>query len=125
MKVQMQSWHFKVNVVHCNQIKGGLVMGSFIFLGIIILLSLPSLIRVAGVWSICLIVGAGCVGGGLCAGNSDCALFGLVLCLFGFLMVCARCMKTPQGRQNIAKRTKAQKKYEEEYGIIDFTEKDK
>ena len=34
-------------------------------------------------------------------------------------------MKTPQGRQNIAKRTKVQKKYEEEYGIIDFTEKDK
>ena len=70
-------------------------------------------------------VGAGCVGGGLSAGNSDCALFGLVLCFFGFLMVCARCMKTPEGRQNIAKRTKAQKKYEEEYGIIDFTEKDK
>lgn len=100
-------------------------MGSFIFLGIIILLSLPSLIRVASVWSICLMVGAGCVGGGLCAGSSDCALFGLALCLFGFLMVCARCMKTPQGRQNIAKRTKVQKKYEEEYGIIDFTEKDK
>ena len=70
-------------------------------------------------------VGAGCVGGGLCAGSSDCALFGLALCFFGFLMVCARCMKTPQGRQNIAKRTKVQKKYEEEYGIIDFTEKDK
>ena len=31
-------------------------MGSFIFLGIIILLSLPSLIRVAGVWSICLML---------------------------------------------------------------------
>ena len=100
-------------------------MGSFIFLGIIVLLSLPSLIRVSGVWSICLIVGAGCVGGGLCAGNSDCALLGLALCFFGFLMVCVRCMKTPEGRQNIAKRTKAQKKYEEEYGIIDFTEKDK
>ena len=100
-------------------------MGSFIFLGIIILLSLPSLIRVAGVWSICLMVGAGCVGGGLSAGSSDCALFGLSLCFFGFLMVCARCMKTPEGRQNIAKRTKVQKKYEEEYGIIDFTENDK
>ena len=56
-------------MVHCNQIKGGLVMGSFIFLGIIILLSIPSLIRVAGVWSICLMIGAGCVGGGLCAGQ--------------------------------------------------------
>ena len=100
-------------------------MGSFIFLGIIILLSLSSLIRVAGVWSICLMVGAGCVGGWLCAGNSECALFGLVLGFFGFLMVCARCVKAPEGRQNIAKRTKAQKKYEEEYGIIDFTEKDK
>ena len=62
-------------------------MGSFIFLGIIILLSLSSLIRVAGVWSICLMVGAGCVGGGLCAGSSDCALFGLALCFFGFLSV--------------------------------------
>lgn len=100
-------------------------MGSFIFLGIIILVSLPSFAKATGVWGICLLIGAGCVGGGLCAGNSECALFGLVLGLFGFLMVCARCMKTPQGRQNIAKRTKAQKKYEEEYGIIDFTEKDK
>ena len=59
-------------------------MGGFIFLGIILLLSIPSLIRVAGVWSICLMVGAGCVGGGLSAGSSDCALFGLCLCFFGF-----------------------------------------
>ena len=100
-------------------------MGSFIFLGIIILLSLPSLIRVAGVWSICLMVGAGCVGGGLSAGSSDCALFGLALCFFGFLMVWARWVKSPEGRQNIARQTESQKKYEEEYGIIDFSEKDK
>ena len=100
-------------------------MGSFIFLGIVLLVSLPSFAKATGVWGICLLIGAGCVGGGLCAGSSDCALLGLVLCLFGFLMVCVRCMKTPEGRQNIAKRTEAQKKYEEEYGIIDFTEKDK
>ena len=100
-------------------------MGSFIFLGIVLLVSLPSFAKATGVWGICLLIGAGCVGGGLCAGNSECALFGLVLGFFGFLMVCARCMKTPQGRQNIAKRTKAQKKDEEKYGIIDFSEKDK
>ena len=100
-------------------------MGSFIFLGIILLLALPSFIGATGIWGVCLMIGAGCVGGGLCAGNSECALFGLGLCLFGFLMVCARCIKTLEGRQNIAKRTKAQRKYEEEYGIIDFTEKDK
>ena len=100
-------------------------MGSFIFLGIILLLSLPSLIRVAGVWSICLMVGAGCIGGGLCADSSDCALFGLVLCFFGFLMVCARCMKTPQGREQMKQYNERERKIEKEYGIIDFTEKDK
>ena len=49
----------------------------------------------------------------------------LIVCVVSFGMMASRRISTPQGRQNIAKRTKVQKKYEEEYGIIDFTEKDK
>ena len=49
----------------------------------------------------------------------------LIVCVVSFGMMASRSISTPQGRQNIAKRTKVQKKYEEEYGIIDFTEKDK
>ena len=57
--------------------------------------------------------------------DSTMFLICLIVCVVSFGMMASRGMNTPQGRQNIAKRTKAQKKYEEEYGIIDFTEKDK
>ena len=77
-------------------------MGGFIFLGIVLLVSLPSFAKATGVWGICLIV-----------------------CVVSFGMMASRGMNTPKGRGQTRRYNERERKIEEEYGIIDFTEKDK
>ena len=49
----------------------------------------------------------------------------LIVCVVSFGMMASRGMNTPQGREQTRRYNKRERKIEEEYGIIDFTEKDK
>ena len=57
--------------------------------------------------------------------DSTMFLICLIVCVVSFGMMASRGMNTPQGREQTRRYNKRERKIEEEYGIIDFTEKDK
>ena len=57
--------------------------------------------------------------------DSTMFLICLIVCVVSFGLMASRNMNTPQGREQTRRYNKRERKIEEEYGIIDFTEKDK
>ena len=49
----------------------------------------------------------------------------LIVCVVSFGLMASRGISTPQGREQMKKYNERERKIENEYGIIDFTEKDK
>ena len=49
----------------------------------------------------------------------------LIVCVVSFGLMASRGMNTPQGREQTRQYNERERKIENEYGIIDFTEKDK
>ena len=49
----------------------------------------------------------------------------LIVCVVSFGLMASRSMNTPKGREQTRRYNERERKIEEEYGIIDFTEKDK
>ena len=49
----------------------------------------------------------------------------LIVCVVSFGMMASRSISTPQGREQMKQYNERERKIEKEYGIIDFTEKDK
>ena len=49
----------------------------------------------------------------------------LITCAVSFGMMASRGMNTPKGREQTRRYNEREHKIEKEYGIIDFTEKDK
>ena len=49
----------------------------------------------------------------------------LIVCVVSFGMMASRGMNTPQGHEQTRQYNERERKIENEYGIIDFTEKDK
>ena len=49
----------------------------------------------------------------------------LIVCVVSFGMMASRGMNTPKGREQTRRYNERERKIEKEYGIIDFTEKDK
>ena len=49
----------------------------------------------------------------------------LIVCVVSCGMMASRSMNTPQGREQMKQYNERERKIENEYGIIDFTEKDK
>lgn len=69
-------------------------------------------------------VGACLVGLFIC-GNANIALFGIILTLVGAIVWCSVWSKTKAGREQMNQYTEQIKETEKEYGIIDFSEKEK
>lgn len=91
---------------------------------IVIIFSLVFLTKIFGLPGFCMAVGAILLM--FCLGFApEYGLIAIGIGLFGFFWMCYRVTRSPRGRQEMKEYTEAQKKYEEEYGIIDFTEKDK
>ena len=49
----------------------------------------------------------------------------LIVCVVSFGLMASRSLNTPQGREQMRQYNERECKIEKEYGIIDFTEKDK
>ena len=49
----------------------------------------------------------------------------LIVCVVSFGLMASRSISTPQGREQMKQYNERERKIEKEYGIIDFTEKDK
>ena len=49
----------------------------------------------------------------------------LIVCVVSFGLIASRSISTPQGREQTRRYNERERKIEKEYGIIDFTEKDK
>ena len=49
----------------------------------------------------------------------------LIVCVVSFGLIASRSISTPQGREQMKQYNERERKIEKEYGIIDFTEKDK
>ena len=49
----------------------------------------------------------------------------LIVCVVSFGLMASRGMNTPKGREQTRRYNERERKIEKEYGIIDFTEKDK
>lgn len=98
-------------------------MGVF-FCVVVIIFSFVFLSKLFGLPGFCMAFGANFLMFCLCFAP-ECGLIAICIGLFGFFWMCYRVTRTPRGIQEMKKYTEAQKKYEEEYGIIDFTEKDK
>ena len=49
----------------------------------------------------------------------------LIVCVVSFGMMASRGMNTPRGREQTRRYNERERKIEKEYGIIDFSEKDK
>ena len=57
--------------------------------------------------------------------DSTMFLICLITCVVSFGMMASRGMNTPKGREQTRRYNERERKIENEYGIIDFTEKDK
>ena len=57
--------------------------------------------------------------------DSTMFLICLITCAVSFGMMASHGMSTPQGREQTRRYNERERKIEKEYGIIDFTEKDK
>ena len=57
--------------------------------------------------------------------DSTMFLICLITCVVSFSLMASRGMNTPQGREQTRRYNERERKIEKEYGIIDFTEKDK
>ena len=57
--------------------------------------------------------------------DSTMFLICLIVCVISFGMMASRGMNTPQGREQTRRYNERERKIEKEYGIIDFSEKDK
>lgn len=49
----------------------------------------------------------------------------LIVCVVSFGLIASRSISMPQGREQMKQYNERERKIEKEYGIIDFTEKDK
>ena len=70
----------------------------------------------------------GSVAGGiisLVCEESTMFLICLIVCVVSFGMMASHGMNTPKGREQTRRYNERERKIEKEYGIIDFTEKDK
>ena len=57
--------------------------------------------------------------------DSTMFLICLIVCVVSFGLMASHGMSTPQGREQTRRYNERERKIEKEYGIIDFTEKDK
>ena len=57
--------------------------------------------------------------------DSTMFLICLIVCVVSFGLMASRSISTPQGREQTRRYNERERKIEKEYGIIDFTEKDK
>ena len=57
--------------------------------------------------------------------DSTMFLICLIVCVVSFGMMTSHGMNTPKGREQMKQYNERERKIENEYGIIDFTEKDK
>lgn len=92
---------------------------------IVLILSIGFFCLLTG-WRGALFLGS-IVGGiiSLACGESTMFLICLIVCVVSFGMMASRGMNTPKGREQTRQYNERERKIEEEYGIIDFTEKDK
>ena len=70
----------------------------------------------------------GSIAGGiisLACEESTMFLICLIVCVVSFGLMASRSISTPQGREQTRRYNERERKIEKEYGIIDFTEKDK
>ena len=92
------------------------------------------IVLILGIGFFCLLTGwrgmlfLGSIVGGiisLVCEESTMFLICLIVCVVSFSLMASRSISTPQGREQMKQYNERERKIEKEYGIIDFTEKDK
>lgn len=83
------------------------------------------LIGTCGIFGIVMLFGTAVFAFSFGGGNGGGAMLGIGLIIIPFVWALAKSIDTPNGQQQAKKYTEQIKETEKEYGIIDFSEKEK